>query len=323
MLMSASAAPLPVVYRHSSKPEWGLAVVAWELDGRRGYQFEDGALRVFKDGYYHHLEEVDTPADRLDSLSSMLRESTAPRTGAPPASTARGVALDEQIDFFLLTYPDGFHGAAWRADHRIGKSSSRKRHRDPVIAAAQLELAQPAVDAHLDEHREHQGLSALFDVIARTDLVPTRQVRPLTALRGDVARAVLRSVRELLWDTAEPLPRRFTRWVNALAVAVGNGPSWELATAPLALVHPLEHVCVRSARFQSQAAWMAPNLRLAAPPTAATYERTLAMAQRIRQRLAERGAPAVDLLDVHDFVELTRAPKACADIAARRALRND
>ena len=43
------SAPVPGdrLYRHSKRKQWGFAVLAWEKEGKRGYQFEDGELRVW------------------------------------------------------------------------------------------------------------------------------------------------------------------------------------------------------------------------------------------------------------------------------------
>jgi hypothetical protein len=272
---------------------------------------------VFKQGYYHHLEEVDTTADRLAALMAMVFEVAASPSRPSAAPDPHSVSLDEQIDYFLASYPGGFQGEAWRAEHRSGAKRSLKSHRDPAVALAKRDLAQPALDSFIDEYRDSEGLGALCGVLSRTDLVGVAHFRPLTGLRGDGSRAVVSRLRDLLWGE-EPLSHRFARWVSALALVCGRGPSWELVTAPLALVHPDDHVCVRTASFQAQASWMAPQLRFGLPPLASVYARSIAMAQRIRQTISERGAPANDLLDIHDFIGFTRGTKASAGIIARR-----
>src|SRR5690606_26156746 len=45
-----------VVYQHTKRAQWGLAALVWERDGKRGYRFEDGSERVFREGFYHLLE---------------------------------------------------------------------------------------------------------------------------------------------------------------------------------------------------------------------------------------------------------------------------
>ena len=47
------------VYVHRKRPQWGYAIVAWEKGDKRGYQFEDGQLRVFKDAFYGLFDRVD------------------------------------------------------------------------------------------------------------------------------------------------------------------------------------------------------------------------------------------------------------------------
>src|SRR5688572_12808538 len=46
------------LFQHASRPEWGGALIAWERDGKRGYQFEDGQLRIFTTGHYYLLEPI-------------------------------------------------------------------------------------------------------------------------------------------------------------------------------------------------------------------------------------------------------------------------
>ncbi len=310
----------PTLYRHARKLEWGLAVLAWEENGRRAYQFEDGALRVFKEGYYSHFEAVDAPADRLAALVSMMGD-RAPATTRAAAPDPLAFTLEEQIDYFLATYPGGFEGETWRSAFRHGKSGRQlKRHRDVAVETARGALSQQALDAFVDQRREHDGIEALGSVLRSTDLVPVACVRPLALVRGAVAGALIGRLRDLLWSS-EPFPQRFSRWVAAVTEACDRAASWELVTAPLALVHPGDHVCVHPPSFQAQATWMAPQLRFQLPPLAATYSRALAMAQRIRHRMAERtepGTTAADLLDVHAFIGFSRTSKACDEIIARR-----
>ena len=59
-----SEAAAPKLYQHTKRPEWGLAILAWDRGSRRAFQFEDGKLRVFKQGYYEMVEEVSGAVDR-------------------------------------------------------------------------------------------------------------------------------------------------------------------------------------------------------------------------------------------------------------------
>ena len=34
------------LYQHIKRKDWGLAIMAWQRDDRRAYQFEDGKLRT-------------------------------------------------------------------------------------------------------------------------------------------------------------------------------------------------------------------------------------------------------------------------------------
>ena len=46
-------------YRHRMRPKWGLAILAWDTGDKRGFQFEDGQVRIIKDGFYDLMIEVE------------------------------------------------------------------------------------------------------------------------------------------------------------------------------------------------------------------------------------------------------------------------
>jgi hypothetical protein len=200
--MTTLSSEIPAtLYRHACKHEWGLALLAWEHDGRRAYQFEDGTLRVFKEGYYRHFESVDAPADRLAALVAMMG-GHAPATTRAAAPDPLAFTLEEQIDYFLATYPGGFEGETWRSAFRHGKSGRMlKRHRDAAVETARDVLSQQALEAFVDQRREHDGIEALSSLLRSTDLVPVASVRPLAGVRGAVAGALIGRLRDLLWES--------------------------------------------------------------------------------------------------------------------------
>ncbi|MEL6182380.1 MAG: hypothetical protein AAFS10_25715, partial [Myxococcota bacterium] len=56
------------LYVHTKRPNWGRAILAWEQGGKRGYQFEDGRLRVFKKDFYGLFDTVELPEDDDSAL---------------------------------------------------------------------------------------------------------------------------------------------------------------------------------------------------------------------------------------------------------------
>ena len=289
------------VYRHNAKPEWGSAVIAWEREGKRGYRFEDGQLRVFASAHYHLLDVIDVSRDRVRSLLTLLDRAEEVASGRPPKRDA-APTLSEQVDHFLRAYPGGFSGELWVAERRRRDDGrALRRHRDPAIKMAQTELTQQRLTGFLEGQRELDGVRALSDVLASTDLVVATHLRPLVGMSAHWCRILVSSLRELLYGEGPPAIR-LAGWIKVLTSGIGRAPVWPLATAPLALVWPQQHVCVQRSSFATQATIMAPQLRISQAPNASQYPRLLSMAERVRECLTEAGCPPVDLFDVADFM---------------------
>jgi len=306
------------VYRHNAKPEWGGAVIAWEREGKRGYQFEDGQLRVFASGHYHLLDVIDVSGDRVKTLLSILDR-------ARPVELGSGVRpldapkLHEQVDHFLRSYPGGFAGDRWRSEHRRrAEGEPLKRHRDAAIELARQELSRERLTACLENQTELDGVRALCRVLTATDLVSGAQLKQLAALPAYSSRGLVGALRELL-SGEEPAAARVAQWVKTLTSALRRAPVWPLATAPLALVRPHEHVCVQRASFAAQAATMAARMRVGQTPNAPEYARLLAMCERVRECLTEASCPPTDLFDVSDFMTFTLSGHSVEAMTSRRA----
>ena len=297
------------IFGHAARLDWGAAVVAWERDGKRGYQFEDGRMRVFAADYYHLLERIDVSADRVRTLLSLLGLEAPTEAASLPAGAFEAPSLDEQIEYFLTSYPGGFTGDKWRGDHRGGTDRVLKRHRDPAVALARKELTVVHLTSCLDRRREDVAMQTLASVLGATDLVPAAHVQRLPELPPNRARAVLIGLYELLFGRTS-LEVRVVQWVQALTRGTARKPTWGLATAPLALLAPDQHVCVNRASFLAQATSMAPRLRVTATPTGTDYGPLLAMSKSVRDRLEAVSSSPADLLDVHDFMVFTLRPDA-------------
>lgn len=308
-----------VVFHHAAKPEWGGAVIAWERDGKRGYQFEDGRLRVFTVLHYHLLERIDVSLDRVRMLRALLKLPEHVETSGAVATTGDRPTLDEQIAYFVDAFPDSFGGQRWRDQHRAGAERARKRHRDAAIALARKELTQSSIASALERDRETEGVRTFAAVLGETDLVPGAHLHRLVALPPNRARVVLVGLFDLLF-AGTGIEVRMRQWLQALTRGVDRAPTWSLATAPLALVAPDDHVCVHRASFAAQASAMGLRTRIAATPKGPEYIQLLGMARRVRERLTEMSSPPADLLDVYDFIVLTLHGRACGEILARRGV---
>jgi hypothetical protein len=309
-----------VLYQHTVKPVWGLALMAWERDGKRGYQFEDGKLRVFKNGYYHYLQTIDRPHDETErairELSLKLgRRRASKRLGADRVT----IPLAEQALYFKDLFPKGLQGVKWAQKHRgIDAKKTLKRHRNSVITAAARLADRDALEARFEAGESLAILGELEELMRDTDMVTKAQLKGLERISEPVAEQMIRALINLVWGD-DDVARRFNRWIGALQRALHRKPRWQLATVLPALFRPREHVCVKRTVFVKQAAWMAPSLRIPTAPTGAIYARALQMSRLLASKLEEMGLKTRDLIDVYDFVNQTLRPKAVKTIEARLA----
>jgi len=295
---------LETLYRHKKRTQWGLAILAWEHEGKRGYQFEDGTLRVFKLGYYHLMLEVDQPADVTQRVLARLNRTLGRQEAGKKRNIDRLISFDDQLAIFRVQYPEGFGGKKWQGKMRgVDAAQTLKRHREPAIRAARELLDDQNLRRMIEAGQLDGIIQGLVKLLRQTNLVRPNQLGPLEIPPHRQERFAL-ALHDLLHGGG-PFRDRFARWVNAI------GPcSWELATAPAGLYSPDDHVCVQPGSFRDQAVWMAPRLEHSKEPNAETYLRYQAMAGAVRAQLEEEGLHPADLLDVHDFIWTTLRPAA-------------
>ena len=88
----------PQLFRHCKREDWGLAVLLWEREGKRGYRFEGGHERTFKEGYYHLFESASAVGDAAEKLlASLAVEAVADPATARRAKRAATATLAELI----------------------------------------------------------------------------------------------------------------------------------------------------------------------------------------------------------------------------------
>jgi hypothetical protein len=307
----SSGSSTPTLYRHVKKHEWGLALLAWERDGKRAFRFEDGEIRIFKEGYYGLLEEVDRPADRTTEIVAKIdREHgvSSRRRAGKEKEPEQEITFEEQLEVFLAEYPDGFDSAAWVEQHRGGGGGRRlKRHRDAAVDDARRQLSADALRGLIDAGEYDAVRQRAIDVLSGTDLVTRAQIKPLEDSQGD--QRIADAIFELLHGT-NTLDERFDKFCHAVAHSSKKLPSWPLITTLLGLVDPKEQLCIRPSVFTDQAKWMAPALQLGKQPKGNIYARFVELAKTIFENLCAAGQKPRDLLDVHDFVWVTLRPAA-------------
>lgn len=319
MTTDSRRSQIQILFRHLKRPRWGLAVLAWDHGDTRGFQFEDGKLRVFNNDFFGLLEEVDPPADQTRLVLAHLNRALGRSEAVKRAGSKQEelVPFAEQINYIKEQYPDGFGGAAWTASMRgVGAQRELKRHRDPAVARARKQLAGTVLERLIKAKKYDEVINTMIAVLEQTSLVGDTKLKPLRAAPSHRRPAIAVALLELLHGKGAIDPR-FESFVSNL-----DEPSWELATAPLALLHPEQHVCVTPSVFKQQALWLAPRMAHPRRPAAATYQRYLELARAIHAQLEGAGLGPRDHLDVYDFIALTLRP-ATRKLLAERASARD
>lgn len=308
-----------ILFKHTMRPLWGLAVLAYEDDDKKAFQFEDGKVRLFKNEYLKFLQAVDAPLDQsARTLARLGAQNDTSADAKAGESTGTVLPIDAQIMYFSEKYAEGFASGTWQATRRgVGALKRLKRHRNPAIAEAQSFLNREEMTRLMQAGEHAQIVAQLVHALDGCDLVSKKMASDIAVVYEERAIPLVQALFALLHETEEALAVRFERWYTELQRVCHSTPSFNLATAPLALAKPEEHICVRSAPFLRQAAWMAPRLASDRAVTGRNYQRWLEMATQMRAILDKAGLQVGDNLDLHDFISETMTPKS---IEAARAL---
>lgn len=298
------------LFRHAKRQRWGVAALLWERDGKRGYQFSDGKLRVFKEGFYHMLESATAPGD--GSAKAVRRLARLARADNHSEAT-RLPSLRDQILLFRRSFPEGFGGQEWMKQHRgVGARKRLKRHRDPAISDADR-ISAEQLKSVIECHDWAAVLERLVTVARCSNLVPGPQVKKLEALAPsrELATALLEWVSTLDDGQTDPLdPREIDRRFNHLVRLLGPAANWPMITAIAALLDPDHHTCVRPSVYSIQAKMLLPNFSFGPRPRHAEYQHYVHVAKTVYDELEAAGLAPRDLLDVYDFIWETLRPAA-------------
>ncbi len=305
---------LAEIYVHSLRPRWGRSILVWERGDKRGYQFEDGRLRVFKRGFFHHLKVLDRReggsaglVKSLKTRAKALARHNARKAEQDPSARASAPSLERLVETFVTFYPKGFQDPAWATRQRGEGISSRrlKRHRQPAINAAQKAFTSSKLQRSLQQGQARETVELMIQHLGRCDLSKASKAKALRTMDGDACMAVVKALDALLYEHADDPLVGFGHWSSAM-----KGHGWRLVTALPALIQPQRHVCVRPRVFRLLATSMGSDALLTKQPTAHSYRDMLWLAVATREGLEERGLKARDLLDVHDFIWTVLRPSA-------------
>jgi hypothetical protein len=309
------------LYRHEKRSDWGLGVILEQRVDRVTMQFQDGRTRAMHLDYWDLFKPADRSYDAARALVTALH-AMAPEELRPVfRKTAPPISLSEQALYFRELYDGGFESTAYLEEHRSdGRKRPLKRHRDGMVLAAEKHLTREALRAAEEKDGAAGVHAALKRVLDVSSIVPAKERERFAKVDPEQHGRVADAARMLIHGKA-PVVQRLDAWVRELEVALGEAPSWELATYFLGACHPKTMPIVRPGALERQAKFMSPGLRVGERPMGILYERLSAMMLDIRDRLAERDLKTRDLLDVYDFIWLTLKPAGRQRIMAMRAER--
>ena len=307
MTAATNASHSPSLFAHKNRKDWGVGVLAWEADGKRGYLFEDGEERTMASDFFPLMRRVEQPSAEQAASYARMQRILAARAKATD-SARRGATFADHVERFRETYADGLHDPKWIAEVRGDSFEGRSpRHRDAILAEAKEQLSCSALDELIGSHKYDQLWNLATSVLARTDLVPAAQLRKPKSATPEQQRGVAVAARELLYGKT-PYEQRFDRYVAALTAFYGEPARWEMATGLSAIVDPTAHVCVQPAIFRQQFKAAGSSGTVPARPSGAAYNKLLVIARSVGNQLTGQGETPRDLLDVLDFIRIALKP---------------
>jgi hypothetical protein len=314
MTVPANPSRSPSLFAHKNRKDWGVGVLAWEADGKRGYLFDNGEERTMASGFFEMMRRVEHPSADESAAYTRLQRILAARAKAN-ASARLGATFADHVEKFRETYAGGLGDPKWLVEIR-GEGAQRRapRHRDAIVREAKEQLSSSALDALISNHQHEQLWNLITSVLSRTDIVPAAQLRKPKSATVEQQRGLAVAARDLLYGKT-PYEQRFDRYVAALAAFYGEPARWEIATALSALVHPKEHICVHPAVFRQQLRATGSRSTVPARPSSAAYARLLTIARFVGTQLVDQRETPRDLLDVHDFMRIALKPTPKARVA--------
>lgn len=306
------------LYRHVKRPEWGVAMIAYERSETRAYQFEDGKLRKFPEAFYKLLVPADDLGERTEHIRDNLRRVIEAGDGDSSRKVLEAVApFSEQVELFIRLYPKGFQDPEWIEDHRNTDGASLKRHREPVIAEAKEALSADRMKEEISEGAFEDLADGIADLLQRTDLVQVSHAKAVRGLEPEEKKRYVEALNELLHGERR-YEERFKEWIDVLEALFDERPNWRIATVIPGIMFPETHTVVRRSAFARQAGSIAPTARYSRRAKVRAYRNFRRVALSTRDRLKAAGHEPRDLLDVYDFVWTTLRTSALEHLGSEK-----
>ena len=187
----------PVLYQHSRRPQWGLAILCSEDKTSRKFQFQDGRSRTFKEGFYHLLEPVEHnegDADLIVASLSKAMDRAVTRTRIMERAKKEGrniFTVGDQVSLFRKIYPNGFQDETYIEQVRQGGGANRRRkkNREAGLEVAQELLGQSVMDEALYAHDYRSIYDSAIKVLSCTDIASTSTERQRCSSQPDHCKA--------------------------------------------------------------------------------------------------------------------------------------
>lgn len=305
----------PVLFEHTRRPEWGLAVLTNEDRTHRYFQFQDGEVRTIKEGYYHLIVATERSEEDIEKarveLADLLRKSES-RERASEKSRAEGksqISVHDQVTLFKKLYPAGFEDPAYVEKVRaLPAEGGRNGGPDAARALAVERLDAERLRGLVASESWSDIYEAIISGLQASEIVSSSSdIRPLRRVPEEERPEVCRTFVELLHGEGDFAPR-FDAFRTAVDGAAGGRATWPMITVLVGLLYPEEHYCVKPSVFRQQARFLMPDTEYEPAPTAAGYQAYKVMADDLRERIVKAGLAPKDNLDVYGFIFETMRP---------------
>ncbi len=305
--------PLPPrIFEHVSRKEWGRAVLFLEIADKRTFLFENGTEKSFRPDYWHKMEATDLEPDEAYRIDRAARRNQAPapgstKTKAPPKKPA--ITFDQQLAYFLETYPLGFDDDTYIKTERgeEGVKGSEKLKNAAIERAKEL-LSKERLEGLLEEGDFATIHETAFEILTSTKNTTLKmEATRFRDASEDSHENVAKNLFNILYGE-EAFSARFDKFVSSMRME--KGATWPVATLFGALAHPHEQIFVKPTFMKKQALILDIDPRYDTMPNATTYAQFLEAAKATEVVLKKAGQAPRDLLDVYTFIWRTLSPKA-------------
>ncbi len=269
--------------RHPTKPEWGLGEVLENgASGTIRVFFEGAGERTLSLQYVRpkKITGKDATSVQLDNLALN-----------PGKKGIKYKSIAEAREYFLLRYPNGFHGAAFLEAERDYKVKAHE--------LAEEVLAKGRLQRLLEDGDYSEVCASALRAANATNLIfPNEKM----ALRDGLStkenqKAFAEQLFELLYGKHDR-ESAFTSFFSALG-NLGTA-KWTIATYFPFLVFPAEHIFLKPSVTQSAAALCAFEINYRPELNWVTYASLLKFAANLKSKLDD--LKPRDMIDIQSFI---------------------